>query len=125
MDRPRHRIGDKHVLGLVKSFHTTGVMTATGTSEGPITGALASTGFDGGMEAPLGRSLNGSGGAVLVLVLDRRDEPEPAVQPAMVEPVQARGDLAGWYLGTDIGCRGSRPVPPVTNARSCSGSTRR
>jgi RNA-directed DNA polymerase len=38
MDRLRTRIADKRVLALVKSFLKAGVLTATGTREGSITG---------------------------------------------------------------------------------------
>jgi RNA-directed DNA polymerase len=48
MDRLRNRIGDRRVLALVKSFLKAGVMTATGTSEGTITGTP-----QGGILSPL------------------------------------------------------------------------
>lgn len=48
MDRLRHRIGDKRVLALVKSFLKAGVMTATGTRQGTITGTP-----QGGILSPL------------------------------------------------------------------------
>ena len=48
MDRLRRRIGDKRVLGLVKSFLKAGVMTAIGTREGTITGTP-----QGGILSPL------------------------------------------------------------------------
>jgi len=38
MDRLRTRIKDKRVLALVKSFLKAGVLTATGSREGSITG---------------------------------------------------------------------------------------
>ena len=48
MNRLRRRIGDKRVLGLVKSFLKAGVMTAHGTVEGKITGTP-----QGGILSPL------------------------------------------------------------------------
>lgn len=48
MDRLRRRIGDKRVLALVKSFLKAGVMTATGSREGTITGTP-----QGGILSPL------------------------------------------------------------------------
>lgn len=48
MDRLRHRIGDKRVLALVKSFLKAGVMTATGSAEGTIIGTP-----QGGILSPL------------------------------------------------------------------------
>jgi RNA-directed DNA polymerase len=48
MDRLRQRIGDKHVLALVKSFLKAGVLTTAGTREGTITGTP-----QGGILSPL------------------------------------------------------------------------
>jgi len=48
MDRVRHRIGDKRVLGLVKAFLKAGVMTAIGTREATHTGTP-----QGGILSPL------------------------------------------------------------------------
>ena len=48
MDRIRGRIGDKRVLALVKSFLKAGVLTATGSMEGTITGTP-----QGGILSPL------------------------------------------------------------------------
>ena len=48
MDRLRHRVGDKRVLALVKSFLKAGVMTTIGTTEGTITGTP-----QGGILSPL------------------------------------------------------------------------
>ena len=48
MDRLRHRISDKRILALVKSFLKAGVMTTIGTTEGTITGTP-----QGGILSPL------------------------------------------------------------------------
>ena len=55
-------------------------------------GEVSSTGFDGGFELPLSRLLGEGGSAVSGLVLDRWDEADLAVEPAIVEPVDVLGD---------------------------------
>ncbi len=59
----------------------------------PLEGSeVSSTGFDGHGELPLSWLLGQGRASVLGFVLDRRDEPDLAVQPSEVEPVDVLGD---------------------------------
>jgi hypothetical protein len=46
---------------------------------------LSSSGFDGGVELPLSRLLREAGSSVVGLVLGRRDEPDLAMEPLVVD----------------------------------------